>query len=47
MKIIIQKMLKHDTKGKEVFNIRDNIFTFKEAQAVCKAHDAESQLLSK
>ena len=30
-----------DTKGKEVFNIRDNIFTFKEAQAVCKAHDAE------
>lgn len=26
---------------KEVFNIRENRFTFEEAKAVCKAHDAE------
>ena len=27
--------------SKEVFNIRDNVFTFDEAKAVCKAHNAE------
>ena len=26
---------------KEVFNIRDNMFTFEEAKAVCKAHNSE------
>ena len=30
-----------DDGSKEVFNIRDNIFTFEEAKAVCKAHNSE------
>ena len=28
-------------RQKEVFNIRDNIFTYNEARAVCAAHDAK------
>ena len=28
-------------KEKEVFNIRDNMFTYNEARAVCAAHDAK------
>ena len=30
-----------DDGSQEVFNIRDNIFTFEEAKAVCKAHNSE------
>ena len=28
-------------KEKKIFNIRDNIFTYNEARAVCAAHDAK------
>jgi hypothetical protein len=31
----------YNTSGKEVFNVRDNIFTYNEARAVCAAHEAE------
>lgn len=31
----------NNSEGSEVFNIRDNMFTYEEAKAVCRAHDAE------